>query len=323
MDAVVSPYHVTSREPPAMAAFLLAESCVTFLPAPDVGATTDDVRGSLRRSPRYRALLDGWSWCEALWREGVVSSLSAGEDPGDDVKRAARGISDDERLAGLGLLMKPGLFDDPDRSIDAVAADVLRAGPDPAIAVPVAAGLDRFAARLGLAVLRPHPASMAQRAEARLGRPLFACAVPILTQGDGEAILEARRMLGGSLAGLRAVLAGVAHEAARAEETPTAAESIATAHRDRLLEGARTYAAEFERRRLEIERLAEGDRVRVTHATASLTGVLLPADAVVRSSLTALRAAVGSGAPPAEPGAIVPADSTERGCFLAIFVKPL
>ncbi len=310
MLATVSPYHLTSREPPAMAALLLAEACVTYLPAPHRGLDSRALRESFQRSSYYRALFDAWAWCEPLWRAGVVSSLHAGEDTSDDIRAEANLIAEDERLAGL---MKPGLFDDPDRFLDTVAADLLRAGPDPAVSIPVQAGLDRFTARHALVAMRPAPASVAQRAEARVAKRLFAVALPILTQADGESILRARGLLAGPLAGLRAALADMARDAS---DDALDHRAVADRGRDPINHAARRYADEFDRHVAELTRCIDPDHIRVRHATATLTGTLLTSDAVVRSSRAALGALAG---PRAEP----PRDPTAHDRFLAIFVKPL
>jgi hypothetical protein len=50
-----------------------------------------------------------------------------------------------------------------------VAADLLKGGPDPAITVPLAAGIDQFAMRHGAAVARSSPFSIARRQRRRWG----------------------------------------------------------------------------------------------------------------------------------------------------------
>lgn len=308
MLAAVSPYHLTTREPPALAALLLARACLTYLPAPVGGRSPDALRDSLRRSASYRALLDGWAWCEALWREGVISAVHDGQAVDDDIRRLAHALADGDTLAPL---MHAGLFDDPARALDAVARDLLRAGADPAISIPVLAGLDAFAARHALVAMRPAPTSVAQRAEARLARRVFAVALPILTQADGETILEARRVLGEPLADLRDALAALVLDAA---DPARDAEALAARHRDRLADAARLYADAFERHVESLVRSAGPEQVRVRHATATLTGVLLPADAVQRSSAAAL--ATLAGASPVRNPA-----SSDR--LVALVVKPL
>lgn len=310
MLAAVSPYHLTSREPPALAALLLAESCVTYLPAPARGPTAESLRESLRSSQPYRVLLDGWSWCEALWRAGVISAGYAGQAADEDIHREARALADGDSLAGL---MNPALFDDPRRALDAIARDLLRAGPDPAISIPVLAGLDRFASRHAMVAMRPVPTSVAQRAEARMARQVFALALPILTQADGESILEARRLLAEPLRDLRGALSAMARDAADPGVDPAA---LAARHREPLADAVRRYAEQFERHAEELTRSAGAERVRVRHGLATLTGVLLPADAVARSSAVAL-ASLSSGSPASPP----PPPSADR--LLALFVKPL
>ena len=45
MLIAVSPYHMTTREPAAMAALLLASRVVTILPTPEVGMSATDRTG--------------------------------------------------------------------------------------------------------------------------------------------------------------------------------------------------------------------------------------------------------------------------------------
>src|SRR5690606_6056421 len=163
MRAVVSPYHLTTREPPAMAALLLASSVVTLLPAPAGGR--EAALAEAEHSPAYMSFVKSWRWSEALWRAGIVSSTVSGDGgPGPDVAEAWRMIQEDPACASARALMRRDLYDSEGEYLRAMAIDVLRAGPNPAVSAPVALGLDRYAARHGMMVMRPDPASVVQRA---------------------------------------------------------------------------------------------------------------------------------------------------------------
>ena len=196
MDIVVSPYHLTTREAPAMAALQVASRVVTMMPTPFSGVSRRDVEGAARTAPRYREFMASWRWSGPLWEAGVIAPHHEGFDAAEHVRLAFDRIAADARYAPLRPLMKPHVFESEREYLQAVAGDVLKGGPDPAITVPVAAGIDRFAARHGLAVARAHPTSISQRAEARLGERLLALAIPALTQASADRILALRALLG-------------------------------------------------------------------------------------------------------------------------------
>jgi hypothetical protein len=282
MIVAVSPYHLTTREPAAMAALLLAERVVTMLPAPLEGKEWGAVQRAAQRVPRYLEFMESWRWTMPLWSAGVIVSGVAGREAVDEILPVCMRIDREEHLAPLRLLMKPELFEDHERYLDEMARDLLRAGPDPGINVPVAAGLDSFAGLIGAAVARSEPSSVVQKAEAKLGRQVFAIAVPVLLQGDGERILKAREVLEPQLRDLREALAGMSSEAGEGT-----GESAA---KEQLLAAAKAYAEVFEGHRAELVDPDEDDEVRVLDGTVTLTGVVLPADAVLESSLSAMRA---------------------------------
>jgi hypothetical protein len=59
MLIVASPYHLTTREPAAMAALLLARQVVTLLPTPLEGAgSSREAMAAARCVPTYRALVE-------------------------------------------------------------------------------------------------------------------------------------------------------------------------------------------------------------------------------------------------------------------------
>ncbi|HRJ50461.1 MAG TPA: hypothetical protein PKU91_08000, partial [Phycisphaerales bacterium] len=191
MDVVVSPYHLTSREPAAMVSLLLADRVVTLMPAPTRTMRADDLRDAAYALPRYLKFVESWRWSQALWECGAIVSQRGGLDPIDEVRRVWEDLA-----AGawpeLSLLMRAGLFDDERGYLDAVAGDVLKGGPDPGICIPVSAGLDRFAAGCGLLSARSAAVSVAQKAEERMGRRLFAFSVPVLSQAPGELMSDVR-----------------------------------------------------------------------------------------------------------------------------------
>lgn len=306
-DAVVSPYHLTTREPAALVTLQLAERAVTLLLAPvsrETG-TVEEMAGAMaeaRRSAVYRRYMSSWEWAEVLFREGVLSSVSGGDDPVDDVRRVCARLATDDGLGGLARYARPELFADDRVFLQAASADVLKAGPDPGVSVPIAAGLDSFAAGRGLVVARSSAISVAQKAESRLGRVVFRVAVPALLQASAERVMLVRALLDRP----REELALAVSRAFEGED-PAGVRAAADA-----------YARAFETERADIcspPGRDEMDEVRLIVGETALVGMELPADAVLRSSMMALGPA-GAGA---TGGA--PAETGER--VRALVVRPL
>jgi hypothetical protein len=320
MRIAVSPYHLTTKEPAAAAAFLLGESVVTMLPAPFNG-DRQHAEALSTRIPKYLDFIQSWRWTVPLWNAGVVASAVGGQDAVEDVRAVCARIASDERFGPLRPLMKPELFDTEEGYLEAVARDLLKAGPDPAITVPVAAGMDRFSMRCGLVPARSDPTSVVQRAEERLGKRAFAVGLPVLLQASGERLLRAREALDPELADLREALAAFADEGV--EMTP---DELLAAQGD-LAVAARGYASAFDTARDELVAPQEEDEdIRPIAGTVALTGLILPGDAVLTSSISAMRtlspamARVAAGPTTKLP---VRVDPLEGRQFLTLVFRPL
>lgn len=295
MLMAVSPYHITTREPAAAAALLLARGVVTVLPAPFTGADgaqRDQVKAAAASVPRYLEFMNSWRWSMPLWEAGVIGPGLHGEDAAADVRAICETIDADERLSRLRMLMRRELWESEEGYLEAVARDLLKGGPDPGITVPVAAGIDRFATRHGLAVARSSPSSVVQRAEAKLGERVFACAVPVLLQASGEKLLEARELLSEELEELRDAMEELA------EIDPATANGELDSARGVLSAAARSYSEAFEAHREQLIQVDDPEELHVVAGVVSLTGMMLPSDAVLTSSMTAMKAispALGPG----------------------------
>ncbi len=285
MLVAVSPYHLTTREPAAIAALLLAERVVTLLPAPFAGTERERVEQAVERVPRYLDFMRSWQWSVPLWEAGVITSALEGQDAMPDVRAAHCEIAADERFRSLRGLMRPGLFEAEEEYLGAVAADLLKGGPDPGITVPVAAGMDRFAERHGMAVARSEPHSVVQKAERELGERVFAFAVPILLQAGAERLLLAREVLEPELRALRAAVDAQTEASAGGN----GAHGASGAGRATLMDACAAYTRAFERHREELIGPEEDDEVRVIEGVVAITGLTLPLDAVLTSSLAAMR----------------------------------
>lgn len=290
-----------------MVTLQLAERAVTLLLAPvsrETG-TVEEMAGAMaeaRRSAVYRRYMSSWEWAEVLFREGVLSSVSGGDDPVDDVRRVCARLATDDGLGGLARYARPELFADDRVFLQAASADVLKAGPDPGVSVPIAAGLDSFAAGRGLVVARSSAMSVAQKAEGRLGRVVFRVAVPALLQASAERVMLVRALMEGP----REELALAVSRAFEGDD-PGGVRAAADA-----------YARAFETERADIcspPGRDEMDEVRLIVGETALVGMELPVDAVLRSSVMALGPA-GTGA---TGGA--PAETGER--VRALVVRPL
>ncbi len=290
MFAAVSPYHLTTREPPAMAALLFAQRAVTFMPAPK--GTREEIEQAAAASPEYVRFMETWAWSMPLWTRGVLgSALDDGDDALGDLHTAWTQLAHDERYAALRPLARATLFECQTEFLDVISRDLLRGGPDPGVSLPMAAGIDRFAARRGLVVMRSAPLSVAQKAEQKLGRRVFAFAAPMLVQASAERVLAAREILGEELDELTLAMGAVADLIAQGSEPPDEHPHERPHERDaveRIELAARAYAEAFARAG---EFIAAGsrDELHVISRMATFTAVSLPVDAVLRSGVSAMR----------------------------------
>ncbi len=303
--AAVNPYHLTTREPAAIAALLLAERVVTMMPAPAAGRTREQVAEAVDRSPSYLRLMESWRWTMPLWKEGVIGSAVGSDRADADVGAARDAVWQEEALSALRGLMHEERRRESEEFLEGLCADMLRAGPDPSFALPVAAGMDRFAARHGLVAFRSEAASVAQRAEVRMSRRVFALSMPVPRDATAERI---DRWRGRGEAALG--------EAREAIEAAFGAAEAGDAEAERA-GSARVTAAG-----LGVAEATGGGDSRFL----SMRGMLLPADVVLRAGVAAVAAMVGQAGGFSGPAAAAapPIESLRQvGTLRAIVVKPI
>ncbi|VAX36293.1 hypothetical protein MNBD_PLANCTO03-549 [hydrothermal vent metagenome] len=322
MFAAISPYHLTTREPPAMAALLLAERAVTFLPSPR--GSREAVEQAVAESPEYLRFMETWAWSGPLWERGVVASaLDDGDDALGDLHTAWKHLCEDERYAPLRPLARRMLFETEQDFLEEISRDLLRGGSDPGVSLPLDAGIDRFAARRGLVVMRSHPTSVAQKAEQHLGQRVFAVAVPILVQASAERLLETRERLADELEDLADAVGEVAEVVAQQEDVRDEPALI-----ERVEQTARAYAHAFACERVVIT-AGRREELHVIERMASISAVSLPVDAVLRSGVRAMRSLADGRSrrscdeSPAVETMPVLADTLGRKRVLSLVIKPL
>lgn len=303
----VSPYHLTTREPPAMAALLLATEVVTAVPGPVGVHAAVAARSAATRAPAFRELVRSWAWSKDLWQEGVLRSDVDGYEIIQEALGVLHAIRTDPRYAPLRRLMRD--VGDEDVYLNAVAADLLKGGPDPGVLLPLSAAIDRVGAAHAMGVARSRAISVAQRAELRMLRDARSFVLPIFLQADATRILHARDVLLTRLEDLRGQLAALAAQ----ERAPGLERAMAA------------YASAFEQAREDLFDDATSDEVRAIEGAVSITLGFLPSDAVLRSSLDA----IGTLGMDASEGDMdermlpVRLDVAEGRSFLAMIVRTL
>jgi len=293
-----------------MASLLLAERVLTMLPAPGSSSATQATAAGVR-IPGYLAFMNSWSWTVPLWQAGVMIAEHEGQTAVADMQAVSGRVESDELLAPLRRFMHSELYQDEQAYLSAVAADMLKGGPDPGINVPVAAGLDRFATRHQMLVARAQPSSVVQVAESKMAQRIEAVALPVLLQADADRILHAREVLADVLEGL-----WDAYDDLTDDITGGAS----------LSEAAAAYASAYEERQAEITDGGEDDQVRIIEGTVTINAVRMPSDVVLRSSLAAVEGLTGrqKSAPVALEGNL-PAmyDPIASQSFISLVIKPL
>jgi hypothetical protein len=295
---VVSPYHLTTREPAAMASLLLAESVVTMLPGVigrHGGLAGESAQQTAARVPRYRDFVESWAWSKSLWDRGVLRSAWRGASPTDDLWSVVRSMQTNDAWTALRAFFKHEQYPDEATYLSAIAADLLKGGPDPGLSLPVAAGLDRFAARHGVLVARSRPVSIAQQEELRAARSMFAIAIPTLLQASAARLLHWREVLQQERADLHAVMARLAVRVAD-PRAQGGHDQVALDGED--LSDLRDAAAAYSERCVaacdELRMGSGDDDVRMIEGAVTIAGVLVPWDAVLSSSLRAMERSLGA-----------------------------
>lgn len=310
--AVVSPYHLTTREAPALAALLFADRVVTIRPTPLGGESRPEVGRAMDLAPWFLRLLDSWRWSSALWRAGVVCAGFEGDGPVESLREVCEELACSERLRSLRGFAHKELFDDERGHLELICRDLLRGGADPGVSLPTAAAVDLFAGRHGyLAVRAGGGTSAAQRAEALMGRVVFEIALPALTQASGLRLLEARGELCEELSSLRSAMVGLVRESL-GDGVVVGGEGFEV-----LREAVRRYAARFESVRGGLTFGDDEEGRRVTTGWLTLTASVMPTDAVWRSSLAAFGRLSGRG-----EGAVV-GGGGEVGRFVGLSVRAM
>lgn len=277
MNVLVSPYHMTTREPAAMASLTLAERVVTALPTPGGVPTREAVTTAARRVTVYADLMHLWEWATPLFDAGVCGTAFEGEDPLSELAGVTRTIEGDDRFAELRPFMRAVLEEAGDDLLRAICRDVIRAGPDPAILVPLTAGLDRFAHRFDLVAARSAVRSRAERYESSLASPVLRFALPVILQGPAERVIECRMRLADELDALRAAIEFQDDAGTRA--------------------AAEAFGVGIERERAELTRMEDPVEPRVVIGLVSVALAELPVDAVLTASALAAASVLGREQP--------------------------
>lgn len=309
MQGVVSPYELQPLTPGVSAALLLCDSVVTLLPTPD----TADVAAAQQHAPRFRQLLDAWSWSTPLWRNATLRPTHAGESPLNDIRDTCRRILATPALAPLAPLISASRFENPTEFLDALCRDILRGGADPAISIPLTAGLEHFAARHRLFTFTTPAASVAGRIESRTARPLFKIQLPLIAAPSTAAFEFLRERLAAPIGVLRRVLETLPSIAPGAPLTPAALQTLEQAQ----LQFTAVFQSLLDPLAVLVRKT---DREAKVGLFASVSCVALDPDASLAAAARAANA-LSPGRFPAPP--LPPADALARPGTLAFHVRPL
>lgn len=286
MRIVLGPYDLTSPSAAASVALMLGSSdggVITLAPSPLEGDAPEGMRTADSDAPRYLRLLEAWRWTGPLWRAGLLAADQEGASPLEDIRAVVHRIGADPQTAALRALGGAGLFSDPQQYLETLSRDLLRGGGDPAVSIPLAAGMERFAARHGLPLVRLANSSLASRIDKRSGLAIARFSIPAIVGPAAVGFLELHRRLTPPLDDLRAALQTLF---AQPPGEPGG-------HNDRLAASCREFAAAFTRTAREILEVSarEGEAARI--AELAVTVSLAP----VGAGLEAAHQAAGLLAP--------------------------
>jgi hypothetical protein len=201
---VVSPYELVARSDSAEAALLIADAVVTLLPAPLEGSDQHLLQEAATDAPGFGRLIRALAWTGPLWRAGVLLPTWEGAAPLGQVQAAAREMAASK--GALAELIGASAFEDTHAYLQAISRDLLAGGRDPGVAVPVASGLERFAAMHGLPLVRGEGKSLSARIESRGLKPEAQVTTAAVVGASAELLIQLRDQWGAELSALRNAL---------------------------------------------------------------------------------------------------------------------
>ncbi len=328
----LSPYFLATREAPAMAALMLGSSVATLLPRPRSGESRESVRRAVDQAPKFLRLLDSWSWSGPLWRIGAVKPGVGEARCEAELEAVYAKIEDDPSLLPLRRIVRHAeaarrkerlVSDEADSAsngyLELLCADLLKGGGDPAVSVPVVNALDRFCAEHGLISVRGDTESVMHRIESALARKAFTFGVPVLSLASGSIVARMRAELSAELETLRAGIA-VAFEIRAESAADAQIEGVGAraADRDRerqasLRRAALAFGGAFEAWSKSVVGRDDEFGERVAAGYISVTGVVLPVDAAIRSGRAAAKLSSGLAA---SAGVVVGTGTADAGCHV-------
>ncbi len=314
----ISPYELASPSPGAAVALLLADVAITLVPSPAIASESE----SLEQCPRFAQLLGRWQWTRSLWDAGVLSAELDEAHPVEDVHDACQDIQSEPSHAVIRAILPSGLVDDRRARLDTLCNDLIRGGVDPGVVIPVSVGLERFAARHDLPIVRSPANSAVTTLEQRDTAALSRFALPCMLGASGRTILAAREHLASELEDVRAAV----QHAVQATRVGASSEE----HRDILQHtlGPAADALEdaFQSVRPVLASVADDRGDRYKPVTATITLGAGPPDAALRAAsraATALarRPIAGTVAPGGTP--IAESETAiQRPAALTLTVRP-
>ena len=321
LDVMLSPYDLAPRAASIFVGALLASRVFTLLPTPQDAADFEALRVAGARSPMFLRLAESWRWSGPLWRAGVIVPGLSGARLADEMTVVQTRLSEDESFAAL----RPLLDRDNDLGVtekfESLCRDLLLGGANPAVSVPLTAGIERFASASGLAIVRVTPASLAGRLERHNAKVAARLNLAAIVEADADDFLAIRGSMSHTLDSLRAALVGVLERMREGDD-------LVQSNAMELFELARVNYEQVLLQRVEAMRndaRRSGRRIKV--ARVSITGSMVECGASLSAAASAARKLASSGgALTGEVGRAAPSSPSSALATRAVTVltvKPL
>lgn len=208
LQLVLSPYETARTSEAACAAAMLGAErggVLVLRPAPPESGGAEAARELASRSPMFSRLLDRWRWAGSLWKTGVFRSAVDGDDLPRAMARAHAEMLADPAFSSARPLLKNAPFEQPNRLIETLSAEILRGGADPAFTLPLLSAVEL------LAVASESPIVMGDASGAiwksrTAAAPAWSFSFPMLIDADSAELLHFREELVEPLDRLRSAL---------------------------------------------------------------------------------------------------------------------